>query len=165
MELDELLNMLSRAADNEIIQPSTTAIFLPFIFEKRNTWAVLLYLTLSVEPVISLIAWFQMKSLKQTNGNIKQNLLLRVRRLQSIFRSYIFLNAFFYLLLAIAVEYMISTKAVYHPVLEKIALPLRLIFYLLFIAFQYWQKKRSYLKNYGEYLSSITRLLNQIHED
>lgn len=193
MELDELKNILNQAADRgstrkvglsfktgrafDPFRPIkkralwiflffavATVIFFPSLSGKKNTSAVILYLILAVEPFISLVGYLLISHMNRFGENIKQDLLIRVRLLRSVFRSYIFLNAFSYIFLACAIEYLITIQKVNIPGFDKIALPIRLVLYLVFIGFQYWQKRRSYQKNYGAYLSSVIDLLNQTHE-
>ena len=148
-----------------LIFAGTTAIFFPFLIEKKNILFVILYLILSVESIISLTGYLQIKSLEQATGNIKQKLVIRIRRLNSIFRSYIFINAFFYILLAFSLEYMMRNHFITGFGFEKVAFPVRLVFYLGFIALQYLQKRWSFRKNHGSYLSSMMDILKQTHEE
>lgn len=142
----------------------TTIIFAPHLISHRTTdfISLFLYLILSIESVVSLIAWIELRALEKQRGNIMQNLLHRILHLKWIFRSYVILNSFFYILLAILLEYSIH----YHwdPNFEsfaKLALPVRYTIYLFFIIFQQVIKKRAFEKNYGSYLNRMINILKQ----
>ena len=146
----------------------TTIIFVPYFLrhEKWDLTFLFLYLILSIESIISLIAWTQIHALENQSGNIMQNLLHRIQHLKWVFRSYVMLNSFFYLLLAILLEYSIH----YHrdPNFEefaKLALPIRYAIYLFFIIFQQVIKKRSFEKNYGSYLNRLMNILKQANDE
>ncbi len=195
MELNDLENILSRASTKNIpgvqqiaLKKSisfdpfrdmkirflwilvfftlTTLIFSPFFFNpsKRNFIIEILYFILSVESLISLIAFLQIKGLEKTGMNIKQSLIRRIGSLRSIYKSYIFLNALLYIILAILIEYILSESGSLDG-WGKIALPIRILTYTLFITIQFLQKRRSYQKNYGSYLSSMIRLLEEAKEE
>ena len=195
MELKDLENILSRAAAKNIpgvqqivLKKSTsfdpfrnikirfmwiliffavtTLIFSPFLFipEKRNFLFEILYFILSVESLISLLGFLQIKNLEQKGINIKETLIRRISGLRSIYKSYIFLNAALYLVLAILIEVKMGSLGGFDS-WEKIAWPLRLTAYGLFIIFQILQKNWSFQKNYGVYLSSMIHLLEEASED
>jgi len=144
---------------------ATTVIFIPFLSSDKNPLFIILYLILSIESLVALTGYWQIRSMERARGNIKQNLVSRIRHLHAIFRSYIYLNTFFYILLAFILEYMIRDHFISGSIFENIAFPVRLVFYLAFIVFQYIQKRRSFQKNYSSYLSSMIQLLNQTHEE
>ncbi len=195
MELKDLENILSRAAAKNIpgvqqivLKKSTsfdpfrnikirfmwiliffavtTLIFSPFLFipEQRNFLFEILYFILSVESLISLLGFLQIKNLEQKGINIKETLIRRISGLRSIYKSYIFLNAALYLVLAILIEVKMGSLGGFDS-WEKIAWPLRLTAYGLFIIFQILQKNWSFQKNYGAYLSSMIHLLEEASED
>jgi hypothetical protein len=145
----------------------TSAIFSPFIFDpgKRNLLFEILYFILAIETVISGIGFLRIRGLEKTGMNIKQTLIRRIRNLRSIYRSYVFLNALLYLVFAIILEFNMREQDTGFDGWEKVALPLRFLIYLLFILFQFLQKQRSYQKNYGHYLSSMIKLLNEAGEE
>ncbi len=194
MELDELKDLLSRAAETNtggaqefslktghaydpfrqikkrcgwifLFFAGTSIIFIPFFWVGKNLLFAILYLILAVESFVSLAGYWQIRSIEQAGGNIKQNLVIRIRRLHFIFHCYVYLNVFFYILLAFALEYLIRDHFISGIGFENIVFPIRLVLYLTFIIFQYLQKQRSFQKNYGSYLSSMIHLLNQTHED
>ena len=139
----------------------TTIIFVPHLISHRKTdfIALFLYLILSIESVISLIAWMQIRAMEHQGENVKHNLLHRIRRLKWVFFSGVFLNSFFYLLLAILLEY--SMYRHWDPnfeALAKLAWPIRYAIYLFFIIFQQVIKKRSFEKNYGSYLNRMINI-------
>jgi hypothetical protein len=145
-----------------------TIVFIPYILNhQRDIIAtVLLYFILSVESLIALIALLRIRSLEKPVGNIKQTLLHRIRQLQSIFRSYIFLNCFLYILMAILLEYSMA----HHwnsnfDGFAKLPVFIRILIYLLFISFQYFIKLRSFQKNYGAHLNNMIRILDQTREE
>lgn len=144
----------------------TTLIFSPFLFipEQRNFLFEILYFILSVESLISLLGFLQIKNLEQKGINIKETLIRRISGLRSIYKSYIFLNAALYLVLAILIEVKMGSLGGFDS-WEKIAWPLRLTAYGLFIIFQILQKNWSFQKNYGAYLSSMIHLLEEASED
>jgi hypothetical protein len=144
----------------------TTLIFSPFLFipEKINFLFEILYLILSVESLISLIGFLQIKSLEKTAMNIKATLIRRISGLRSIYKSYIFLNAVLYLVLAILIEAKMQSLGGLDS-WEKVALPVRIFTYSVFITFQFLQKQRSFQKNYGAYLSSMIHLLEEANEE
>ncbi len=149
-----------------IIFAITTLIFSPFLFipEQRNFLFEILYFILSVESLISLLGFLQIKNLEQKGINIKQTLIRRISGLRNIYKSYIFLNAALYLVLAILIEVKMQS----HDGIDgwgKIAWPIRLTAYGLFIIFQVIQKNWSFQKNYGGYLSSMIHLLEEASEE
>lgn len=194
MELDELKDLLNRATGQPSSAPSlmfkdnpsrdpflaikkrfawillffvfATIIFSPWFFnpQKGNILLYIIYFILSIESVISYIGFRQIKSLEKTGGNIKQSLVLRIRRLRSVYQSYVYLNASLYIVLAIVIEVMIHSHLAGTGGLEIIAWPVRIALYLLFILFQFFQKQWSFQRNYGSYLSSLMNLLNQVNE-
>ena len=194
MELDELKDLLGRTAATNIRNAhefslktghaydpfrqikkrcgwiflffaGTSVIFIPYFLVGKNPLFAILYLILSIESFVSLTGYWQIRFIERTDRNIKQNLLSRIRRLHFIFRCYTYLNVFFYILLAFALEYLIRDHMISGFGLENIGFPVRLVLYLTFIVFQYLQKRRSFQKNYGDYLFSMIHLLNQTHEE
>ncbi len=149
-----------------VIFADTTLIFSPFLFipEQRNFIFEILYFILSVESLISLIGFLQIKGLEKTGINIKATLIRRISGLRSIYKSYIFLNAVLYLVLAILIEVKIQSPKGFDS-WEKVALPVRIITYGVFITLQFLQKQRSFQKNYGAYLSSMIHLLEESNEE
>jgi hypothetical protein len=146
----------------------TTIIFVPYFLrhEKWDLTFLFLYLILSIESIISLIAWTQIRAMEHQSGNIMQNLLHRIQHLKWVFRSYVMLNSFFYVLLAILLEYSIHTHQ--DPNFEefaKLSLPIRYGIYLFFIIFQQVIKKRSFEKNYGSYLNHMVNILKQANDE
>jgi hypothetical protein len=147
---------------------AVSIIFIPqvLIHKKDELIFVLLYFILSVESLIALISLLQIRSLEKSGGNVKYNLLHRIRNLQSIFRSYIFLNCFLYLLLAVLLEYSMGHH--WNSIFEgfsKLPALMRTFIYLLFISIQYFIKLRSFQKNYGWYLNNMIRILDQTKEN
>ena len=145
-----------------------TILFVPRLLshQKDDLITFLLYVVLSVESIIALIAVFQIRSIENTAGNVKQCLLHRIQGLQSIFRSYIFLNAFLYFVIAVILE--LSIKHHWNSNFNgyaNIPLVIRFLIYLSFICFQYFFKKWSFQKNYGEELNSLIRILDQTREE
>jgi hypothetical protein len=141
---------------------AATAIFSPFLFDpgKRNLLFEILYFILAIETVIYGIGFLQIRGLEITGMIIKQTLIPRIRNLRSIYSSYVFLNALLYTVFAIVIEFTMHEQDSGFDGWEKVALPLRLLSYLLFILIQFLQKQRSYQKNPGHYLSSMIKLLN-----
>ncbi len=142
----------------------TTIVFVPhfLMHGTRDLTSLFLYLILSIESIISLIAWIQIRALENQRGNITQNLLHRIGRLKWIFRSYIILNSLFYILLAILLEYCIHYRR--DPNFEafaNLALPIRYALYLFFIIFQQMVKARAFERNYGYYLNRMMNILKQ----
>ena len=147
-----------------LIFACTTLIFAPFFFSHHNSGLtfLLLYFILSIEFFISFIAFIEIHAIERTQENITKNLVRRIHHLKSIFRSYIFLNLFLYILLAVLVEYGIYDHR-YPPfaLLATVPLFVRFMIYLLFIYFQYAIKRRSFDKNYGAYLNNMINILEQ----
>ena len=147
---------------------ATTVIFVPN-FLRHGTWdltALFLYLILSIESIISLIAWMQIRAMEHQSGNITQNLLHRIQHLKWVFRSYVILNSFFYILLVILLEYIIHDHHdANFEAFAKPALPIRYAIYLFFIIFQLVIKKRSFQKNYGSYLNRMMNILKQTNDE
>ena len=143
-----------------------TFIFAPYFIRSQKSDLIFLFLfiILSIESVISVIALTQIRAIERSTGNITQNLLHRIHHVKFIFRSYIFLNSGLYILLLAFLEYSMH----YHlePDFEgfyRVQLSIRLTLYSLFIAFQYIIKRRSFQKNYGLYLNKMMRILEQTH--
>ena len=142
-------------------------IFLPMLFlhPKMDSVFLLLYGILSVESVISAIAWVQIRSIEQTQGNIRQSLVHRIRVLHGLFRSYIYLNAFLYILLVVLVEY-----SLHHPDLgylngfATVPFAFRFVIYAAFIVFQWFSKRKSFESHYGAYLNNLVNILDQTTE-
>ena len=146
----------------------TTIIFAPYLISHRKTdfIALFLYLILSIESAVSMIAWTQIRAMEHQSGNVKHNLLHRIRRLKWVFLSGVFLNSFFYVLLAILLEY--SMYRHWDPNFEafaKLTWPIRYAIYLFFIVFQQVIKKRSFEKNYGSYLNRMMNILKQTNDE
>jgi hypothetical protein len=141
---------------------ATTLIFSPFLFipGQRNFLFEILYFILSVESLISLLGFLQIKNLEQKGINIKQTLIKRISGLRIIYKSYIFLNAVLYLVMAILIEVKMHSNGGFDS-WEKISWPVRFTAYGLFITFQILQKNWSFQKNYGAYLSSMIHLLEE----
>ena len=131
MELDELRDLLGRAAATNtsdahefslktgyaydpfrqikkrcgwifLFFAGTSVIFIPFFLAGKNLLFAILYLILSIESLVSLMGYWQIRSIEQAGGPLKQNLLIRIQRLHFIFRCYTYLNMFCYTLLAFA---------------------------------------------------------------
>lgn len=146
----------------------TTIIFAPHLISHHKTdfIALFLYLILSIESVISLIAFTQIRAMEHQSGNVKQNLLQRIRHLKLVFYSGVILNSFFYGLLVILLEYnMYHHRDSNFEAFSKLALPVRYVIYLFFIIFQQVIKKRAFEKNYGYYLNGMMNILKQTNED
>lgn len=145
----------------------TTLIFLPLMISHRKTDLLLLilYMILSIESVISVIALIKIRTIEKTTGNIRLNLVHRIQALNMIFRSYIFLNVFLYILMAALLEYsMHFSSNIYHSAFAGVPFPARLTIYMAFIAFQYFTKRKSFEKHYGDYLRRMTKILGQTNE-
>jgi hypothetical protein len=145
-----------------------TLIFAPYLIshQKTNFIFLFLFLVLSIESIVSFIAFAQIRAIEHSAGNIKKNLLHRIQLLKSVFRSYIFLNSFLYALLIIFLEY--SMYRHWDPNFRGFAgtpLIVRLILYLTFIGVQYFIKKRSFRKYYGSYLNNMITILEQAGEE
>jgi len=147
-----------------LIFACATLIFVPYFISHRESEFISLFLfvILSIESIITIIALMQIRAIERSTGNITQNLFQRIRHVRFIFRSYIFLNTCLYIFLLVFLEYSMY----YHldPNFEgfyRIPLPLRLTLYCLFIALQYFMKRRSFQKNYGEYLNKMIGILAQ----
>jgi hypothetical protein len=147
---------------------AVTIIFIPYTLnhQKDALSSVLLYFILSIESLIALIALLQIRSLEKPERNVKYNLLYRIRKLRFIFRSYIILNCFLYILLSILLEFSMA----HHwnsnfDGFAKLPVFIRIFIYLLFISFQYLIKLRSFQKNYGSYLTNMIRILDQTKEN
>ncbi len=144
----------------------TTLIFSPFFLipSKIKFIIEILYFILSVESLISLLGFLQIKNLEQTGMNIKQSLIRRIRSLRTIYKSYTFLNAILYIVFAILIEVNIQNHGIFDG-WEKIVLPVRILMYVLFIVFQFLLKLRSFQINYGSYLSAMIHLLEEAKEE
>ena len=146
----------------------SSLIFLPAIFlhPKTDSMFLLLYGILSVESIIASIAWVQIRAIETTTGNILQSLVDKIRGLHRLFRSYIYLNAFLYILLMVLIEY-----ALHHPGYMNVQgfaeLPFasRVFLYAAFIFFQWFSKRKAFEKHYGTYLNNLTKILDQTREE
>ncbi len=140
-------------------------IFLPalILHQKTDSILLLLYAILSIESVISVIAWVQIRTIEKTNSNIQESLVYKIRGLHLLFRSHLYLNTFLYILLMVLTEY-----ALHHPGYPDVqgfaVMPFafRLMLYLAFIVFQWLSKRKSFEKHYGAYLNNLTKILDQI---
>ncbi|HSZ33375.1 MAG TPA: hypothetical protein VK772_08685, partial [Puia sp.] len=130
----------------------------------RNFIIEILYFILSVESLISLIGFLQIKGLEKTGINIKQTLIRRIRSLRTIYKSYTFLNAILYIVFAILIEANIQSHGILNG-WANLVLPVRIFIYVLFIVFQFLHKLRSFQKNYGSYLSAMIHLLEETREE
>jgi hypothetical protein len=145
----------------------SSVIFLPMIIHRpEDSVFLLLYLILAVESVIALMAWMQIRNIETTTGNIHQSLRYKIRALHRVFRSYIYVNGILYFLLALLIEFSIHDgDGSYLKGLAAIPLLIRLIGYTAFIAFQWFSKKLSFEKHYGDYLNKLTKILDQLREE
>ncbi len=195
MELEELGNLLNQATSHQALSgdeslpdkkkpgvftdinirlrwilgifAGCSLIFLPTIFlhPKTDSVFLLLYGILSVESIISAIAWAQIRAIEKTSGNIRQSLVDKIAGLHQLFRSYIYLNTFLYILLIILTEYALHHPGyIYVPGFAEIPFTFRLFLYAAFIVFQWSSKRKAFEKHYGAYLNNLTKILGQIQE-
>jgi hypothetical protein len=133
----------------------------PLAQQSPTRW--LLFTNLFIEFLFTLFNYGIVKKIQQPDGNIKQNLLGRVSLLQNIYRKYLFIHQGLYALLAVVLEMVMH----YHlePDFEgwgKVTPALRVAVYLGFLVAQFFVKRNSQKKHYGQYLDKLNTLINEM---
>ncbi|HVW95265.1 MAG TPA: hypothetical protein VHA56_04815 [Mucilaginibacter sp.] len=123
----------------------------------------LLFGILFSEFLFSLLNYRLLKRLREPSGNIRENLLKRVFLLQRRNHNYLYLHTGLYIVMAALLELSIhfnfdNTQNWW----GNIALPLRLIICLAFVTGEYFIKKHSQKKLYGQYIDRLNDLISQM---
>ncbi|HEY4325393.1 MAG TPA: hypothetical protein VGN20_15460 [Mucilaginibacter sp.] len=123
----------------------------------------LLFAILSIEFLFSLFNYVIVKKIQQPMGNIKENLINKISRLQNLYTRYLYIHQGLYLLMAILLELTMyfNLDADFNG-WSKVNPALRFAAYVAFLAIQFVIKRASLKKSYGQYLDKLNSLVSQM---
>ena len=123
----------------------------------------LLLTVLFIEFLLALFNYAIVKSINKAEGAVKQNLLGKLSLMQRAYNLHLYLHLILYAAMAVALELTMQYKLdLNFDGWSSLPLSVRLLVYVAFLVLQYFLKRMSYKKYYGQYIRKVEQLVLQL---
>jgi len=118
---------------------------------------------LFIEFLFSFFNYLLVKKLQQPTGNIRENLAKRAYLLERRTVNYLYIHTGLYVLMAVLLELSVYINFdAGHAWWAGINPVLRVVICIVFLVGQYFIKRQSQAKMYGQYIEKLNQLISQM---
>jgi hypothetical protein len=123
----------------------------------------ILLIILLIEFINNMFNYGIVKKMQEPTGNTKHNLFLKLSRLEKSFNLHFALNLLLYIIMAVMLEISMSVNSESNfEGWYTLPLLLRVACYIGFLIIQFFLKKYSYKKLFGQHIVELKRLVQQL---